>query len=337
VKETSIYKEHREKVIYLFTLVGVLSTSFFAVLNVLIGKESIAIIEFWLSFLAILNVIYFKKKRNFDLASTNILIIVYLVLIALIIDGGYRNQGIFWIYVFPILTFFLKNKKTALLWNLFYLLSMYSLMILSEKGIIKIAYNQEIIFEATASYAAVSFLAYFYSSVLNSLIEELNYRAIYDTLTQVYNREYVYDYLEREIERIKRGYKQHLCLIYIDLDNFKYVNDNYGHSVGDSVLKEAARIFIENFRKTDVIGRFGGDEFLIIVSDCRKKFIDNKSKLVRKNFEEKFKKYHLSFSYGIILIPEESVDIKEAIKLADTKMYENKIKRKRLRQEPSVF
>ncbi len=326
------FRKNQEKIIYLFTVVGVTSTTSFAILNILYHNPIVGIIEIILSSLAVLNVVFFKKTRNYELTSTNILILVYLVLILLIKTGGFFGNGIFWIYTFPLLAFFLKDKKEAFLWNLFFVLSMALLGILSITGIIKIFYSFNVIFEAVGSYLAVSFLAYFYSDTLRRLIEKLNYRAMYDALTKLYNRQFIIDYLDREIEKGKRGIKNNICLVYIDLDNFKEVNDKYGHTVGDEVLQNVADLFVKHFRKSDLIGRIGGDEFLIIVNSCDLYSIENKLNSLREIFEEKFKKYNLSFSYGIVRIPLETEDLKEALQLADTKMYKSKMRRKSKRK-----
>ncbi len=325
------YREKQDKIIYLFTAVGVISTTSFGILNLYDGKFIIGLIEIILSSLALLNVIFYKKTKNFEITATNILILVYLVLIFLIKTGGFKGNGIYWIYVFPLLTFFLKDKKTAFIWNLIFVFSAFILLVLSSQGIISIAYSSYALFEAIGSYLATMFLAYFYADALLNLIEKLNYRAIYDPLTKLYNRQFVLDYLDREIEKIKRGLKNKICVVYIDLDNFKYVNDKYGHTVGDEVLKKVAKIFLKNFRKTDIVGRVGGDEILIIVNPCDNKSIENKINLIKKMVEQELKKYNISLSYGIVLIPNETLNLEKAIKLADKRMYENKIKKKRLR------
>lgn len=333
IKKTLGYKgdfqKNQEKIIYLFTLVGVFSTTIFAIINIYVGNIATGIIEIFLSFLAILNVVYFKKTKKFETATTNILALVFLVLILLIKTGGFKGHGIFWIYTFPFLTFFLKNKKIALLWNLIFIIFIFLLWFLSLKGFIEIAYDFYTLFEATSAYLAVTFLAYFYADTLKELMDELVSKAIYDSLTGLVNREFTIEYLRKEIEEIKRERKNshYLCVIYIDLDNFKQINDKYGHLIGDNVLKEVAKIFAKNFRKSDVIGRIGGDEFLIIINSCKKSSIEDKLELIKKMVENQFKKYNLSFSYGIVQIPDDTLNLEDAIKLADQKMYKNKVKK----------
>jgi diguanylate cyclase (GGDEF)-like protein len=93
-----------------------------------------------------------------------------------------------------------------------------------------------------------------------SRLEEM---AIRDSLTGVYNRRHVLERLEEEIRRAQR-YPSTFAIALIDIDHFKSVNDTYGHLVGDAVLRGFARELATRVRSTDVVGRFGGEEFLVI-------------------------------------------------------------------------
>ncbi len=90
--------------------------------------------------------------------------------------------------------------------------------------------------------------------------------ASYDSLTGIYNRRTILDILEREILRSNREGNP-LCVAMVDLDDFKKVNDTYGHATGDIVLREVAYLIQSNLRKYDYVGRIGGEEFLIIFSN----------------------------------------------------------------------
>jgi len=94
--------------------------------------------------------------------------------------------------------------------------------------------------------------------------EELERLANFDSLTGLHNRRAILRRLDGEIKRAKR-YKEELCLLMLDIDHFKNVNDQYGHLSGDEVLKEVATLVQQNIRETDTAGRYGGEEFITIL------------------------------------------------------------------------
>ncbi len=98
------------------------------------------------------------------------------------------------------------------------------------------------------------------------LEDALKIAATIDKLTDIYNRRKFEDILKQEIERTKR-YKSPLSLVMFDLDHFKNINDTYGHQVGDYVLKTIANIVRNNIRITDFFGRWGGEEFMILMPE----------------------------------------------------------------------
>jgi diguanylate cyclase (GGDEF)-like protein len=96
--------------------------------------------------------------------------------------------------------------------------------------------------------------------------ERLKYSATHDELTSVFNRNAILDFLENDILRIKRS-KKKLVLLMFDIDHFKDINDIHGHQAGDMVLTEVIKLIKDTVREIDIIGRYGGDEFLIILQE----------------------------------------------------------------------
>ena len=96
--------------------------------------------------------------------------------------------------------------------------------------------------------------------------EEAKSLAIKDALTGLYNQAYFWRVFDMETERTKR-YKNPLCLVIIDVDNFKNVNDTYGHQKGDMVLAEIGQVLSQSIRKLDILFRYGGDEFIVLLTE----------------------------------------------------------------------
>jgi len=157
------------------------------------------------------------------------------------------------------------------------------------------------------------------------MIKQTYELATRDVLTGLYNRQYLHDYASQALDRIKRHDTQ-LVLIFIDIDNFKYVNDTFGHEDGDKVLQEVSKIFKESFRKYDVVVRYGGDEFVVFLEESRYDEIFLKSLLdeMVKRVEKRLVKFQISASYGCAVAPQETQTLKELLALADERMYAHK-------------
>ncbi len=162
---------------------------------------------------------------------------------------------------------------------------------------------------------------------LIDLNEKLNTMAITDYLTGVYNRRYIMEYLKTELEKCKR-YEHDLSIMIIDIDYFKDINDTYGHNAGDEVLKNVCNLISDNIRQSDVFGRIGGEEFLVVYNDTDLKNAAAKSEKIRKLIEGKpieyaKQKIFLTISIGVT---EYSLDdnVDSIVNRADKGLYQAK-------------
>lgn len=147
-----------------------------------------------------------------------------------------------------------------------------------------------------------------------------------DTLTGVFSRKYFFDYVEAEIQGNKR-----FGICYIDVDNFKEVNDEYGHEIGDRLLFEIANRIQNCIRKNDFISRIGGDEFVIFISDINNEFNGEAIlKRLKNTMQEPFEFKHIilqsTLSIGYSIFPNDGISIEELIQKADDYMYNMKLK-----------
>lgn len=122
----------------------------------------------------------------------------------------------------------------------------------------------------------------------------LNKKATTDRLTKLYNRNFLDPYLENQIEAANLS-NQHISAIMVDLDHFKLVNDTYGHLMGDHILKAFAQLMLKCIRKTDLVARYGGDEFIVILPSTNIKTAEAIAERIRHEVAEA----HIPFYDGI--------------------------------------
>jgi diguanylate cyclase (GGDEF)-like protein len=152
-----------------------------------------------------------------------------------------------------------------------------------------------------------------------------------DLLTGLYNRNYFNEAIIRDVERAKR-YGERLSFILIDVNDFKQINDAYGHLHGDGVLRACAEVLKHSVRKSDFLCRFGGDEFVIVTpqsacGDNRQLYERIEAHLAEWNAKFSAFDYRLSFSIGCAAW-EQGRDIVDVLHEADQEMYRDKKKRK---------
>lgn len=163
---------------------------------------------------------------------------------------------------------------------------------------------------------------------LEEALQKMEKISIYDKLTKLYNRHKLDDELTNEINFAKR-YGNCFGLILMDVDNFKTINDSLGHVIGDKVLVEFADVLKQSIRQTDIAGRWGGDEFLIIVPKASRETILHLVNTLQKNIKQhKFEKVGLlTLSIGGAVY-KESDDVDSIIQRADRALYKSKNKGK---------
>jgi len=161
------------------------------------------------------------------------------------------------------------------------------------------------------------------------LMKKFHDKMIKDPLTGCYNRIFLNEFVENQIPIIKK-YSIPLGILIIDIDDFKKINDTYGHDIGDIVLKTIANTIKKSVNKSDYVIRYGGEEFLVILCNCREDKVDEVAERIRKNVEKLnivtpigiLKK---TISIGTSVFPIDSENFWQCVKYADIALYKAKV------------
>jgi len=174
-----------------------------------------------------------------------------------------------------------------------------------------------------------------YSTNLEEMVEQrteiLKWLSITDPLTGLYNRRYFIEQIELEFKRSKR-YSRDLSLMMLDIDHFKLVNDNYGHQIGDIVLRKISSVIINLLRDSDLAFRYGGEEFMIILPETKSEDAINVAERMKQEIMNTQHNYSsinftVTASFGIVSIKDmidkfETID--DIIKKVDDNLYKAK-------------
>tara|TARA_B100001142_G_scaffold65922_1_gene65497 strand:- start:11956 stop:14100 length:2145 start_codon:yes stop_codon:yes gene_type:complete len=157
---------------------------------------------------------------------------------------------------------------------------------------------------------------------------KIHKQAHYDDLTGLTNKALFHDRLDQAIHNAERK-DEVLAILFIDLDNFKYVNDSMGHSIGDKLLKIIGNKLIESTRKSDTVSRWGGDEFTILLPNIKRlsglyKLCDRILNTHLNNIIIEGQELHITASIGVALFPQDGTTPDILIKNADAAMYKSK-------------
>lgn len=174
---------------------------------------------------------------------------------------------------------------------------------------------------------------------LASLISQtviLENGVIRDSLTNLYNRNFIYNYFDYNLDELPNQ----ISILYIDLNDFKYFNDSFGHEIGDYVIKRTAECLLKFAPEDSYVARIGGDEFIIILhSSTTEDFIESTNQTAEYLLKQlsnmpiliEDKRYFVSASIGVSYYPDHGTDMDTLLKKADRSMYAVKKSKKRIR------
>ncbi|PIE44270.1 MAG: GGDEF domain-containing protein [Gammaproteobacteria bacterium] len=282
------------------------------------------------------NAVYFRKTGNdnkFRFISVGFAALLFLYLTA---TGGESNTGPLWFYIFPPLIFYLIGLQAGLI----VLIPCSALIVLffrfPELPFVTTEYNADFQFRFLASFCFVTSFSYILDYSRRRTRNELIQLAIKhetasktDELTGLANRREMINCLQTEQRRFQR-YGHHFSVVLIDIDHFKSINDNYGHDAGDQVLKGFGRLLKSHSRQMDMVGRWGGEEFLMMLPETTLVQALALTERLRSDVEKEFFSFNntrieVRISAGVCSISQ-TENLEDLLRLADMNLYEAKNK-----------
>lgn len=258
---------HQTRLVYAILIIMTLYFTVIGSLNVFVfASYPIAALDYAGALGVLLTLGYFRRSGQLLIASWLVVIIMTAVLVSFIHLAEGRNYSVIWITILPPVAFFLLGRRAGA-W-------LSGLVFIYVIGFVYLRMADwppaEMTLGAWLNIVEVLLAQWFlfrlYERSRAEAFAELEYLSITDKLTGLLNRSHLDTLLQHELERHRRS-GQPLTLVLCDIDHFKRINDEYGHLTGDKILQEFADVLTRNMRASDICGRWGGEEFLIICPD----------------------------------------------------------------------
>ncbi len=306
-------------------------------------------IFFFILFLSILGnvifILYLKKKGA--LISGNLKLLAYLVAIQLAFDfmvlflyvifsGGFESPVLVLFIFYILVSTFVIHHKKALLYTIATVILITAIFFLDQGLVVsssKLANLVTFDILLVFSFLISSFLSSNMKEneiLLQRLFNQTRELSITDGLTLLYNQTYFFERLQQEIQQSKR-YKYQLSVIILDVDDFKKYNDANGHIYGSKALKQIGSIMKKMFRSSDILAKYGGDEFVVMLPHTDKvgAFLaaDRLREIVEQESfggEESLPRGKITLSLGVTSFPDFGDSVEEVLSYADKALYHAK-------------
>ncbi|MBN2444421.1 MAG: GGDEF domain-containing protein [Spirochaetales bacterium] len=351
MKHININEMDTEKIDYLrktillkiYNIFGVFISSTFIILYTFLGLSILIYFAIFSLIIFMINFILLKKKKHFLVVQFS----VFTIILCSVVDSYFIGwNSYFWLFIIPqaitIIHSFTLKKMRWKVFEVFIIAALLILLLVFTRNGFRIysidpkIFDFLVIFNFTGSLIPLLIMESFNFYESYALRKRLLTMSEIDALTGAYNRRFFNKYLDIEIKRYS-GQKKYgneikfnFAIAMIDIDNFKIINDTYGHFAGDKVLTEIAHIIKSILFERDVFCRYGGEEFVILFTGTSKSGAGIAVEKIRKTIDdypffinEDSQSKNITVSIGFAIYDEES-DLYKLINLADKRMYKAK-------------
>ena len=256
---------------------------------------------------------------------------LFALMTLLIVTGGHDNTGVMWIYIMPPVALFFGGLWVGSIITGIFLCTISVLLFYPDNQLLQTTYSLSFKIRFLLSLLTTVLFSAVYEYTrqrsiqrIQNLNDKFEHLAMHDVLTELPNRRFIQEELNRELARSERN-KSPLSIVLCDIDKFKQVNDTYGHECGDQILRYFARTLNESVRKQDLVARWGGEEFLIILPDTPGESAEHLAESVRQKLERS--QYHngeislnVTASFGVCEL-ESGNTTSQALSDADEALY----------------
>lgn len=273
-------KDYR-KAYFILSVLGVLVAvlSFFIYFNIFVVPlyhiailDAVSLLAAYFCWYALI------KRKNIELASTVLVVIIFTLTLLFVIDQNHKDYAFGYAVILPIVSIYLNGIRGGLIYSLVYFSILLPVTYFGIDTWAPAEFTSVSFTNLTVVFFIVILLITYYEKSRAEAFKALEKLSITDKLTGLFNRHHI-DKKVHELYSLSHRYQVPFTLILLDIDDFKKVNDTYGHIQGDKVLKTVSKLLRLNSRESDIVGRWGGEEFIII---CPNTDIDSAVKVAEK-------------------------------------------------------
>ena len=272
-----------------------------------------------------------KTKKHLFLQNSQLVLVLILPFLLMWSLGGFGlgSYVMIWAFYAPLAALSFQQNRSVIWFGLFSLLTVFSAFIehylhTSINPLPEDVINSFMVLNVMAGFGGIFYMLHHHVKTQTYFAKKLEFLVDYDHLTQLLNRRSVERVMTQEFSRARR-YEQPLSLVLLDIDNFKSINDTYGHNNGDQSLIRISKIISDSIRVSDHASRWGGEEFLLVLPQTSKseaEIFANKLRIIISGCDFEFTD-KVTCSFGVVVCDTESA-IESCIHKADVALYRAK-------------